>query len=66
MMDLLNTVFMIVQAIPVIVTVCSAIAATTNTPKDDEFFAKIYKFVDLFALNFGKAKQIADSTNKEG
>jgi|TARA_B110000285_G_scaffold101516_1_gene115511 hypothetical protein len=61
-MDLLNTVFVYVQAIPVIVTVCSAIAATTETPKDDEFFAKVYKFVDLFALNFGKAKQVADST----
>ena len=59
---MMDTIMMYVQAIPVIVTVCSAVAATTETPKDDVFFAIVYKFVDLFALNFGKAKQTADST----
>ena len=39
-----------------IVAVASAIAALTPTPKDDTIVGKIYKFVDLLALNVGKAK----------
>lgn len=38
------------------VTLASAIAALTPTPKDDEFVGKLYKFVDLIAINVGKAK----------
>ena len=56
---------MYVEAIPLIVTVCSAIAAMTETPKDDVFFAKLYKLIDLFALNFGKAKQTASITKED-
>jgi len=51
---------MIVSAvtyITMIVTVASLIAASTPTPKDDEWIAKLYKFVDLLALNIGKAKE---------
>lgn len=51
---------MIVSAvtyITMIVTVASLIAASTPTPKDDEWVAKLYKFVDLLALNIGKAKE---------
>jgi len=39
-----------------IVTVASLIAASTPTPKDDEWIGKLYKFIDLLALNIGKAK----------
>ena len=39
-----------------IVTVASAIAALTPTPKDDGWVKKAYKVVDLLALNVGKAK----------
>tara|TARA_R100000781_G_scaffold1562_3_gene2618 strand:+ start:300 stop:464 length:165 start_codon:yes stop_codon:yes gene_type:complete len=39
-----------------IVTVASLIAASTPTPKDDAWIGKIYKFIDLLALNIGKAK----------
>jgi len=39
-----------------IVTVASAIAALTPTPKDDGVIKKIYNIVDVFALNVGKAK----------
>lgn len=39
-----------------IVTVASLIAASTPTPKDDEWIAKLYKFIDMLALNIGKAK----------
>ena len=39
-----------------VVAVASAIAALTPTPKDDNIVGKIYKFIDLLALNVGKAK----------
>jgi hypothetical protein len=50
MMELIGTVTMIV-------TVASIIAASTSTPKDDVWIGKLYKFIDLLALNIGKAKQ---------
>jgi len=43
--------------ITIIVTVASLVAASTPTPKDDLWIGKLYKFVDLLALNIGKAKQ---------
>ena len=46
-----------VSYITMIVTIASLIAASTPTPKDDEWVAKLYKFVDLLALNIGKAKE---------
>ena len=51
---------MIVNAlswIAVVVTVASLIAASTPTPKDDVWIGKLYKFLDLLALNIGKAKE---------
>jgi hypothetical protein len=47
---------MIALIISVIVTVASAIAAVTPTPKDDKWIGKLYKIIDVFALNIGKAK----------
>ena len=47
----------IISVATTIVTVASLIAATTPTPKDDEWIAKLYKFIDLLAINIGKAKQ---------
>jgi hypothetical protein len=41
---------------PMVVMVCSIIAAVTPTPKDDQWIAKLYKFIDILALNIGKAK----------
>lgn len=38
------------------VALASAIAAITPTPKDDHWVAKIYKVIDLIAINIGKAK----------
>ena len=40
-----------------VVTVSSIIAASTPTPQDDVWIGKLYKFVDLLALNIGKAKE---------
>ena len=38
------------------VTLASALAAVTPTPKDDKISKWLYKIVDLIALNVGKAK----------
>ena len=40
-----------------LVAFCSAICAVTPTPKDDAIIGKIYKMLEMFALNVGKAKQ---------
>ena len=40
-----------------VVTVASAVAALTPTPKDDTIVGKVYKVVDWLALNVGKAKE---------
>ena len=36
---------------PMVVTVCSIIAAVTPTPKDDAWMAKLYRFIDIMAVN---------------
>lgn len=38
------------------VTLASAIAAITPTPKPGSVLAKVYAIIDLLALNIGKAK----------
>ena len=40
------------------VTLASAVAAITPTPRDDAWAGKAYKVVDWLALNVGKAKQL--------
>ena len=40
-----------------VVCAASIIRSITPTPKDDVWIGKLYKFVDLLALNIGKAKQ---------
>jgi hypothetical protein len=47
----------LVMWITTIVTVASLIAASTPTPKDDKWIGKLYKFIDMLALNIGKAKE---------
>ena len=49
----------IVMWITTIVTVASIVAASTPTPKDDMWIGKLYKFIDMLALNIGKAKEVA-------
>ena len=39
------------------VALASAVAAITPTPKDDGIVKKLYKILDLLALNVGKAKE---------
>ena len=47
----------LIMWVTTIVTVSSIIAASTPTPKDDVWIGKLYKFVDMLALNIGKAKE---------
>lgn len=54
----LDELFGYIQVASLVVSVASALAALTPTPKDDEWVAKVYKIVDVLALNVGKAKQI--------
>ena len=39
-----------------VVTVASLIAASTPTPVDDGWIKKLYGYLDLLALNIGRAK----------
>tara|TARA_R100000656_G_scaffold96408_1_gene69995 strand:- start:466 stop:675 length:210 start_codon:yes stop_codon:yes gene_type:complete len=47
----------IVGYVTMIVTVASLVAASTPTPKDDVWIGKLYKMIDLLAINVGKAKE---------
>jgi len=46
----------LIGIITAVVAVASAVAALTPTPKDDNIVGKIYKVIDMLALNVGKAK----------
>ena len=48
-----------IQVIPWLVMGASIIAALTPTPADDKLVGKLYKILDWFAINVGKAKQNA-------
>ena len=54
-----DIVINIVSVITSIVCAASFIAAITPTPKDDELLGKLYKGIEILALNIGKAKMIA-------
>ena len=60
----METIINLLTLATTMVTVASAIAATTPTPKDDELIGKLYKFIDLLALNIGKAKEQAPVKNQ--
>jgi len=46
----------IIMWVTAIVTISSLVAASTPTTKDDVWIGKLYKFIDMLALNIGKAK----------
>ena len=50
----IETVIAIVTAV---VTLASLVASVTPTPKDNAVIAKLYKVIDLLALNIGHAKE---------
>ena len=56
MFEVIKIVWGLIQVLTILITVCSAIVAMTDTPMDDKLWAKVYKWIDRFALNIGKAK----------
>lgn len=46
-----------VKVATAVVTLASAVAAATPTPKPGSVWAKVYAVIDFLALNIGKAKQ---------
>lgn len=54
---MIETIYNYIQIATMVVAAASAIASVTPTPKDDEWIAKIYKVIDVLAINVGKAKQ---------
>jgi len=55
----MDIIINIVTWVTAIVTISSIIAASTATPKDDIWIGKLYKLVDMLAMNIGKAKEVA-------
>ena len=56
-MDVLKVLSDLAAIAPMVVTVCSIIAAVTPTPRDDVWIGTLYRFIDIMAINVGKAKQ---------
>ena len=48
----------IIGIVTAVVCAASFIASVTNTPKDDELLGKLYKAIEVLALNIGKAKML--------
>jgi len=55
---MLDIIINIVSIITTIVCAASFIAAMTPTPKDDDLLGKLYKGIEILALNIGKAKML--------
>lgn len=53
----IEQIYYYIQIAALVVSAASAIAAVTPTPKDDAIIGKLYKIIDILALNFGYAKQ---------
>lgn len=55
-MEYIYTAWEWFNALTVLSVMCSAFVAATPTPKDDKLWGKIYKYIDVMALNIGRAK----------
>jgi hypothetical protein len=53
----MGMIFEWIGIITTVVTLASIVCALTPTPKDDKLLGKLYKFVELLAINILKAKQ---------
>lgn len=62
MVDLLNQFFAnlprVLETAMTVITAASTITAVTPTPRDDRFVGKLYKVIEVLALNIGFAKQL--------
>jgi|TARA_R110000796_G_scaffold84825_5_gene184484 hypothetical protein len=48
----------VVGVISAVVCGASFVASVTATPKDDELIGKLYKIIEVLALNVGRAKML--------
>ena len=62
MLSFLQWVIGWIQVLTWLVMGASIIAALTPTPADDKIVGKLYKIIDLFAINVGKAKEDAKNS----
>lgn len=46
-------------AIMAVVTAASTVTALTPTPRDDRFIGRVYRVLEMLALNVGRAKDMA-------
>lgn len=53
------------QLIAAVIALASAVAAVTPTPKAGSKLAKLYKLIDLAAINIGKAKDKGDDKEEK-
>lgn len=56
-MDIMRLISDIAAIAPMVISICSIIAAVTPTPQDDAWMAKLYRFIDIMAINIGHAKK---------
>ena len=74
MIDFFLLIGKLISVVPVIVTICSFVAAITPTPIDDGWMKKVYMIMDWCALNVWKAKdkqvntqlEFSSSVNEQG
>ena len=52
----MDFVLNIISVVTGIVCAASIICSLTPTPKDDQMIGKLYKLIEIAALNIGKAK----------
>ena len=52
----MDFIFNIISVVTGIVCAASIICSLTPTPKDDALIGRLYKIVEIAALNIGKAK----------
>lgn len=56
-MEEVNYFGLIVKYLTAIISCASILCAVTPTPKDNAILNMVYKFVEMLALNIGKAKE---------
>lgn len=49
----------VLEAAFALIAAASVFTASTKTPRDDEFLGKVYRLVEMLALNVGRAKDPA-------
>lgn len=49
---------MVFEASFALIAAASIVTAATKTPRDDEFLGKLYRILEILALNVGHAKDL--------